>query len=94
MNTQFTAKLEEYVHLNYHERMKRNEELFNLAKAAKELQILYNTFYESGVHTYEEKILRKLKDVANSKDEWLFIKNHSYDYPHINNFAINKLKSM
>lgn len=94
MNTQFTGKLEEYVHLNYHERIKKNEELFSIAKSADELMTLYNLFDQFGVHTYEEKILEKMKDVAKSKEEWMFLKIHSYNYLHINKLAENELKKI
>jgi len=89
----FHEKITHYLHLNYRERMAYNEELFKAAQSKSELKKLYYLFSNCGVHNYEERLLIRIMGVADSNDDWEFLKFHGMYYPGIYHTAINALKS-
>ena len=95
MNEQnFHEKVKHYIHLDYHERMKYNEELFSSAKTKPELTELYYLFSNYGVHDYEERLLILLMGKANTESDWEFLKFHGMYYHGIHQTAINALKQL
>jgi len=95
MNEQnFHEKVKHYIHLDYHERMKYNEELFSSAKTKPELKELYYLFSNYGVHDYEERLLIQLMGKANTESDWEFLKFHGMYYHGIHQTAINALKQL
>jgi hypothetical protein len=89
----FHEKIDHYLQLNYHERMACNEKLFKAAQSKSELKELYYLFLDCGVHNYEERLLIRIMGVADSNDDWKFLKFHGRDYPGIYYSAINALES-
>ena len=89
----FYEKIDHYLHLNYNERMANNEEMFKSAQSKNELKELFNLFLECGVHSYEERLLIRIMGVADTSDDWKFIKFHGRYYPNIYNSAIKALES-
>lgn len=89
----FYEKIDHYLHLNYNERMAKNEEMFKSARSKNELKKLFNLFLECGVHSYEERLLIRIMGVADSNDDWEFLKFHGRYYENIYKSAVKALES-
>lgn len=88
----FYEKIDHYLHLNYNERMANNEEMFKSARSKNELKKLFNLFLECGVHSYEERLLIRIMGVADSNDDWEFLKFHGRYYENIYKSAVKALE--
>lgn len=88
----FHEKINHYLHLNYDERMANNEEMFKSAQSKHELKELFCLFLNCGVHSYEERLLIRIMGVADTNDDWKFLKFHGRNYPGIYYSAIKALE--
>lgn len=89
----FYESVKAYLHMNYHERMQHNELLFNQAQTKQELVNLYYLFENCGVYLYQERLLIRIMTVANTRDDWEFLKFHGMYYYGIFQTAIDNLKA-
>lgn len=87
----FRESKEAYLHMHYHERMQCNELLFSQAQTKQELINLYYLFENCGVYLYQERLLIRIMALANTRDDWEFLKFHGMYYPGIYHSAINAL---
>ena len=89
----FYESVKAYLHMNYDERMQHNELLFSQAQTKEELINLYYLFENCGVYRYQERLLIRIMALAQTQDDWEFLKFHGMYYHGIYHSAINALKS-
>lgn len=87
----FYESVKAYLHMNYDERMQHNELLFSQAQTKEELINLYYLFENCGVYRYQERLLIRIMALAQTQDDWEFLKFHGMYYHGIYHSAINAL---
>ena len=88
----FHEKVDHYLHLKHEEKKAYNEELFKSAQSKNELKELFYLFSNCGVHNYEERLLIRIMGVADTSDDWEFIKFHGRYYENIYKSAVKALE--
>ena len=89
----FCESVKAYLHMNYRERMQHNELLFSQAQTKKELINLYYLFENCGVYLYQERLLIRIMALAQTQDDWEFLKFHGMYYYGVYQTAIENLKA-